>query len=67
MFATPSLMSFLTLVHRFPPLVDSRFIPCSGCLMGLDSHVHLTAGQGLLYSYKLVMLRSLSGYIRVWR
>lgn len=37
--------------------------------MVLDSHVlvHLTAGQGLLYSYKLVMLRSLSGYIRVWR
>lgn len=49
--------SFLALVHRFPPVVDSCFIPCSGSLMVLDSHVHLTAGLLVTSSYKLVMLR----------
>ena len=57
----PLLMFFLALVHRFLPLVDSCFIPCSG------SHVHLTAGPLAVSSYKLVMLRNLSGYLHVWR
>jgi hypothetical protein len=55
------LMFFLALVHRFSPWVDNCFIPCSG------SHVHLTAGPFGVSSYKLVMLRNLSGYLHVWR
>ena len=53
-------MFFLALVHRFSPLVDSCFIPCSGL------HVHLTAGPLAVSSYKLVMLRNLSEYFHVW-